>query len=123
MTKTQMPETRWWLLSMAAAALLIVLLALHFAVMHYSPVFVGQSIEQARSLEMLLARGRDTVQMIVYILFLAAALYHGLYGLRGIVLELPWARVWGRAIQWMILLVGVGFFIYGAYVTWWTWRQ
>lgn len=115
-----MRETRLWLLSLASAALMILLLTIHFAIMHFSPVFTGQSIEEARSLEMVLARGRSALQMIVYVLFLAAALYHGLYGLRGIILELPGAQAWARPVSFVILIVGLFFFAYGTYVTWWT---
>lgn len=115
-----MRETRLWLLSLGSAALILVLLAGHFAIMHYSPVFTGQSIEEVRSFEAMLARGREGAQFVVYILFLAAALYHGLYGLRGIVLELPIARGWDRVVSVAILLIGVIFFAYGSYVTWWT---
>ena len=58
----------------------------------------------------LLERGRDTAQFVVYILLLGAALYHGLYGLRGIVLELPLARGWQRVVNAGALL---DFFTFG----------
>jgi succinate dehydrogenase hydrophobic anchor subunit len=109
-----------WLLSLGASGLILILLVLHFAVMHYSPVFYGQSNEAARSFEAMLARGRDLAQFVIYIALLAAALYHGLYGLRGIVLELPLARAWQGMVSASLLLVGLVFFGYGAYVTWWT---
>lgn len=115
-----MRETRLWFLSLTCTSLIIVLLGLHFAIMHYAPVFTGQTIEEARSFEMLLARGRDVAQFIVYILFLAAALYHGLYGLRGIIIELPVARGRTRLVSRGLLLIGLAFFAYGTYVTWWT---
>lgn len=115
-----MRETRLWLLSLGAAALIFVLLGTHFALMHYSPAFYGQSIEETRRFAAMVERGRSIAQFVVYILFLAAALYHGLYGLRGIVLELPLTRNWGGAVNAGLLLVGLIFFSYGAYVTWWT---
>jgi len=115
-----MRETRLWSLSLFSVLFLFVLLAFHIAVMHYSPVFLGTSIEETRSLEAVLARGRDVVQFIFYVLLLAAALYHGLFGLRGILRELPLSPTQGRAVDWLILLVGLFFFAYGTYVTWWT---
>ncbi len=115
-----MRETRLWLLSLASTVVILVLLATHFAVMHYSPTFTGQSLEEARSLSEVLVRGRSAVQMVIYILFLAVALYHGLYGLRGIILELPLAQTWNRPISFLILVIGLLFFVYGTYVTWWT---
>jgi succinate dehydrogenase hydrophobic anchor subunit len=54
---------------------------------------------------------------------LATALYHGLYGLRGIILELPLAPAYGRLVSAALVVVGVVFFAYGAYVTWWTFVQ
>ncbi|MCZ7568170.1 MAG: hypothetical protein M5U01_06240 [Ardenticatenaceae bacterium] len=115
-----MRESRLWLLSLGSTVLILVLLGAHFAIMHYSPVFTGQSVEATRSFEAMLARGRDVGQFTVYILFLAAALYHGLYGLRGVVLELPITRGRDRAVSVAILLIGFVFFVYGSYVTWWT---
>lgn len=115
-----MRETRLWLWSLASAVVILALLAAHFTVMHYSPVFTGQSGEEARSLAALFERGRNTVQMIVYILFLATALYHGLYGLRGIILELPIPRAASRIVSPVVVIVGLAFFAYGAYVTYWT---
>jgi succinate dehydrogenase / fumarate reductase membrane anchor subunit len=115
-----MRETRLWLLSLASTVLILVLLGMHFALMHYSPVFYQESVAEVRSFAAMLERGRETAFFVIYILLLAAALYHGLYGLRGIILELPFARAWGRPISAAILLVGLAFFAYGTYVTWWT---
>lgn len=115
-----MRETRLWLLSMACGVLLILLVGAHFAVMHYTPLFVGQSVEEFRSFEAMMARGRQMAQFAIYILFLAVALYHGLYGLRGILLELPSGRQWSRSISLTLLGIGLAFFAYGSYVTWWT---
>jgi succinate dehydrogenase / fumarate reductase membrane anchor subunit len=115
-----MRETHWWLLSLASAVVIIVLLAVHFAIMHYSPVFAGQTVEETRSLGEVISRGRSTAWLVSYTLFLAVALYHGLYGLRGVILELPVAARRRRAVTWFLVLVGLAFFVYGAYVTWWT---
>jgi succinate dehydrogenase hydrophobic anchor subunit len=59
-------------------------------------------------------------QFVVYILFLAVALYHGLYSLRGILIELPLARRRNSLISRGLLLIGLVFFAYGTYVTYWT---
>jgi succinate dehydrogenase / fumarate reductase membrane anchor subunit len=115
-----MRETHWWLLSLACALVILVLLAVHFAVMHYSPVFLGQSIEEVRQLSQVIERGRDAAQMASYMLFLAVALYHGLYGLRGVILELPGAQERQRLVSTVIAIAGLVCFAYGAYVTWWT---
>jgi succinate dehydrogenase hydrophobic anchor subunit len=118
-----MRETRLWILSLASSGLIGVLLVLHFALMHFAPVFYNQTVAQARSFSEMLARGRDVIQMVVYILFLAFALYHGLYGLRGVMLELPVFHRWQRSVSGGLLLLGTVFFAYGTYVTWWTFTR
>lgn len=118
-----MRETRLWLLFLGTGLLMLVLLGTHFALMHYSPVFYGQTVEEARSFTALVERGRQSAFLVIYILFLAAALYHGLYGLRGILLELPLARSAGRLVSGALLVVGLAFFAYGSYVTYWTFIQ
>jgi len=115
-----MRETQWWVLSLASTAVILVLLAIHFAVMHFSPVFLDQSVHEARGLVEVVTRGRAAAWMVTYVLFLAVALYHGLYGLRNIVLELPLADSWRRPVSLIILVLGLVLFAYGAYVTWWT---
>lgn len=115
-----MRETRLWSLHLLAIPIIVVLLGLHFAVMHYAPVFYGMSVEEARSFEVMVERGRSTVQFILYILLLAAGLYHGLYGLRGIIRELPLAPALAKAVDAGILLFGLFIFGLGTYVTWWT---
>jgi len=115
-----MRESRLWILSLTCTSLIVILLGLHFAVMHYAPAFTGQTIEEARSFQMMLERGRDVAQFIIYILFLATALYHGLYSLRGVIIELPVARGRTQLVSRGLLLIGLAFFAYGTYVTWWT---
>lgn len=115
-----MRETRLWSLHLLAIPVIIVLLGLHFAVMHYSPVFYGTSIEEARTFEAMIARGKDVTQFVLYILLLIAGLYHGLYGLRGIIRELPLTPALTKLVDMGILLVGFGIFALGVYVTWWT---
>jgi succinate dehydrogenase hydrophobic anchor subunit len=115
-----MRETRLWSLHLLAIPIIAVLLGMHFAVMHYSPVFYGMSVEEARSFEVMVERGRSIVQFVLYILLLAAGLYHGLYGLRGIIRELPLTPVLAKAVDVGILLFGLFIFAFGTYVTWWT---
>jgi succinate dehydrogenase hydrophobic anchor subunit len=52
----------------------------------------------------------------LYIALLAVALYHALYGLRGIILELtPSARA-GRVTTWCLVAIGIAAFGWGTYV-------
>jgi len=115
-----MRETRLWSLHIMAIPIIAVLLGAHFAVQHYSPVFFGTSVEEARSFESMIARGQDTAQFVIYILLLAAGLYHGLYGARGILRELPLSPTLVKVVDIGILLFGIAIFALGTYVTWWT---
>lgn len=115
-----MRETRLWSLHLLAIPVIAVLLGMHFAIMHYSPVFYGMSVEEARSFEVMIERGRSVAQLVLYILLLAAGLYHGLYGVRGILRELPLTPALAKAVDIGILLFGLFIFALGTYVTWWT---
>jgi succinate dehydrogenase hydrophobic anchor subunit len=115
-----MRESRLWSLHILAIPFIAVLLGMHFAVMHYAPVFYGMSVEEARSFEVMIARNKDIAQFIIYMLLLAAGLYHGMYGLRGIIRELPLTPTLARVVDWGVVLIGLATFALGVYVTWWT---
>ncbi len=115
-----MRETRLWSLHLLVIPIIAVLLGAHFAIMHYAPVFYDMSVEKARDFSTMIERGRSVAQFVVYILLLAAGLYHGLYGTRGIIRELPLSPALAKVVDWGILLVGIAIFALGTYVTWWT---
>lgn len=115
-----MRESKLWSLHILVIPIIAVLLGMHFAVMHYAPVFYGISVEKAREFSSMIERGRSVAQLVIYILLLAAGLYHGLYGLRGIIRELPLTPALAKAVDVSILLLGLAMFALGTYVTWWT---
>ena len=115
-----MRETRLWSLHILVIPIIAVLLGMHFALMHYAPVFYGMSVEKAREFGTMIERGRSVAQFGLYILLLAAGLYHGLYGLRGILRELPLTPTLVKVVDYGVLLLGLAIFALGAYVTWWT---
>lgn len=115
-----MRETRLWSLHILVIPIIAVLLGAHFALMHYAPVFYGVSVEKAREYGTMLERGKSVAQFVVYILLLVAGLYHGLYGLRGILRELPLTPTMVRVVDAGIFLFGLAIFALGTYVTWWT---
>ena len=115
-----MRETRLWSLHLLVIPIIAVLLGMHFAVMHYAPVFYGVSVDEARSFSVMIERGRNVVQLVLYILLLAAGLYHGLYGLRGILRELPLSPALAKTVALSVLALGLFIFAFGSYVTWWT---
>ena len=115
-----MRETRLWSLHILVIPIIAVLLGMHFAIMHYAPVFYGMSVDKAREFGTMIERGKDVAQFVVYMLLLAAGLYHGLYGARGILRELPLTPVLAKVVDCGILLIGIAIFALGTYVTWWT---
>ena len=115
-----MRESKLWSLHILVIPIIAVLLGAHFADQHYAPVFYGMSVEEARSFEVMVARNKDVAQFVVYILLLAAGLYHGLYGARGILRELPLTPTLVKVVDVGILLFGLAIFALGVYVTWWT---
>lgn len=115
-----MRETRLWSLHILVLPIIAVLLGMHFAVMHYAPVFYGMSVEKAREFGTMIERGKSVAQLVLYILLLAAALYHGLYGVRGIIRELPLTSTWVKIVDVGIITFGLFIFALGTYVTWWT---
>lgn len=78
------------------------------------------SVEEARNFETMIERGKSVAQLVLYILLLAAALYHGLYGLRGIIRELPMSPAIGKIVDMSVIGLGLFIFAFGTYVTWWT---
>ncbi|HEX9385291.1 MAG TPA: hypothetical protein VF918_03150 [Anaerolineales bacterium] len=115
-----MRETRLWSLHLLAIPIIFVLLGMHLAIMHYAPVFYGMSVDKAREFGTMIERGKSVVQFVLYILLLIAGLYHGLYGLRGILRELPLTPTLIKVVDIGILTFGLLIFALGTYVTWWT---
>ena len=115
-----MRETRKWSLHILVIPLIAVLLGMHLALMHYAPVFYGMSVDKAREYGTMIERGKSVAQFVIYILLLIAGLYHGLYGLRGILRELPLTPTLVKVVDVGILLFGLLIFALGTYVTWWT---
>jgi succinate dehydrogenase / fumarate reductase membrane anchor subunit len=117
-----MRETRLWSLHILVIPIIAVLLGMHLALMHYAPVFHGMGVEEARAFTTMIERGRSVAQFVIYMLLLMAGLYHGLYGLRGILRELPLTPALGKVVDVGILLFGLFIFALGTYVTWWTYN-
>ena len=115
-----MRETRLWSLHILVLPIIAVLLGMHFAVMHYAPVFYGMSVEEAREFGTMIERGKSITQLVLYILLLAAGLYHGMYGVRGIIRELPLTPALAKIVDIGIVSFGLFIFALGTYVTWWT---
>lgn len=113
-----MRESRLWALHLLAGAALLVLLGIHMAIMHYDVIlgFLGTAHEPVLAFTAVLARDRDAVMRVLYVLLLGCALYHGLYGLRGVLREIWPSERAGRAVAAAVVIVGLVVFVYGVAV-------
>lgn len=112
-----MRESSKWTLHIIAGVAILVLLGLHMLIMHMQTLmgWLGLGTENVTSFQAVAQRGQEAFFMVTYIILLGAALYHGLYGLRNILLELVSGRVAQRAVGGLLTLVGVTFFALGTY--------
>jgi len=110
-----MRETKFWTWHILAGAVILFLLGLHMIVMHMDSIIGllnpagGEAIAWANVVE----RSRMVGLVVVYILLLGAALYHGLYGLRTILLELGPGAALQKAINALFWIGGLGLFVIG----------
>jgi succinate dehydrogenase / fumarate reductase membrane anchor subunit len=113
-----MRESRLWFWHILSAIVILVLLGMHMGTMHLgailSSIGIGSS-DPVKSAEVF-HRSQQLVYMATYILLLGAALFHGLYGLRSMLLELSLSKGLEKAIGSVCAVAGVLLFIYGSYV-------
>jgi succinate dehydrogenase / fumarate reductase membrane anchor subunit len=110
-----MRESTFWSLFMVAGLVLFVLLGVHLVGMHLSSLF-GISYTDILSFASVKIRGHQGFYFLLYLILLAAALYHGFYGLRTLILELGLKEKTERVISGIVLAIGFLFFLYGTYV-------
>jgi len=114
-----MREGIFWILFMVAGVIMIILLGLHMGLMHFGGFLglFGVDLEDVRSYTKVAERGQSTFYLAFYIVFLALALYHGLYGLRNIILELTIPSALEKLVTVLLVLLGGAAFAYGTYTT------
>lgn len=111
-------ETRYWTWHMAAGIALFFLLGLHMTTVHLgglTGLFVADPAGQAVSPVNSQARDASLFLTTVYVLLLGLGLYHGLYGLRTIILELTLPPQTERTVTAILVIVGLGLFGLGAW--------
>ncbi len=112
-----MRETKLWTWHIFTGLVILVLLGIHMFTMHLDGVLGwfnpagGEGIDWAN----LMARAKMVIYAIVYILLLAAALYHGLYGFRTILFELGPGRGIRTSINVLFWIVGICLFVFGTW--------
>ena len=113
-----MRESKLWFWHILTAVIILVLLGVHMCTMHLgailSSIGIGSS-DPVRAAQVF-QRSQQMIYLITYIVLLGAALFHGLYGLRSMLLELSLSRVLEKAIGGVCAVAGIVLFIYGSYV-------
>ncbi len=89
---------------------LLVTLTLHIAMQGFLP---GPNYEQALTYSTALSRYREPLSVSLLTVLLVAATYHGLWGLRNILLELRSGPTWNKAVAAIVLVLGGVMLVWG----------
>ncbi len=110
-----MLRTRLHLLFLMSGIGTAIFLGIHMAVQHLNNVLAIGDPDPTSWLSMI-GRATENGWVVVYIFLLAFGLYHGLYGLRGIILELTTSVKTERMINWIFIVAGIVIFGWASYV-------
>ncbi|MFC2007376.1 hypothetical protein ACFLVB_02120 [Chloroflexota bacterium] len=113
-----MRNTYLWLLQLATGVLMAVILGIHMVTQHLDAVlgFFGVDFAEATAYAAMIDRASQGIWAVLYTALLAVGLYHGVNGLRGIILESIHSERTGRIVTRVLTVMGVIVFIWGAYV-------
>lgn len=119
-----MRESRLWFWHILSAVVIVVLLGVHMGTMHLGAILqlVGIGSGDPVHSAQVFHRSQQFIYMVIYILLLGAALFHGLYGLRSMLIELSLSKAMEKAIGSVCALAGIALFIYGSYVAFRLWE-
>lgn len=113
-------ESKLWFWHMASGAALLVLLGVHTLIQHFDDIlkffgFLDASSPDPLSWAGVLGRMQSISHTAVYIGLLGFGLFHGLYGLRSLLLEVPMPVGLKKASGVVIVLLGVAIGAFGVY--------
>ena len=111
-----MRETAYWTWFIIAAVVILVFAGLHMGIMHLTMLGIlnpeGGAVTNWGNVAF---RSQNQLLSFTYIILLAAALYHGLYGLRTIVFELGPKKSFQDSFTVFLWIVGIILFCIGTY--------
>lgn len=112
-----MRDRTLWTLHLGAGTVILILLGLHMAIMHLGLTGGGLGVTGDKPIDWasVAQRAGSVFFTVTYVLLLGAALYHGFYGLRNILLELDPGATLRRAIDVGLSLVGLALFVFGTW--------
>jgi succinate dehydrogenase hydrophobic anchor subunit len=103
-----MSETRLKILQYITGIALFFYVGAHLIVSHLSG-------GEPAAWESVAERASSSLWLAFYILLLIFGLYHGIHGLRTIIIELL-PKLPAKVVDWTLVTVGVAIFIYAAYI-------
>jgi succinate dehydrogenase hydrophobic anchor subunit len=104
-------ENAWlWLVKIVTGPLLVIFLLIHFIVNH----FIGEN--GLLTYADVIAYYKNPLIPAMEICFLAAVVTHSLSGLRGIILDLKPSRSTLKAIDWILVILGITAVSYGTWL-------
>ena len=113
-----MREEKKWTWHILAAIVILFLLGLHMIIMHLDAIvgIFSSSGAKPTDWKSVIERAKNMFFVVTYIVLLAAALYHGLYGFRNILFELNLKQKGERVINVLFVISGFLLFAFGSYV-------
>jgi len=112
-----MRDQKLWTWHVVAGGVILVLLGLHMGIMHLDALLGAFNAPGSHPIDWanVVARGKAVFFPVTYVILLGAALFHGLYGLRNILLELNPSAGLKKVIAVALLLAGLGLFAFGTW--------
>jgi len=110
-----MLKTRMHLLFLLSGIGIAIFLGIHMTVQHLNNLLITGEADPT-SWSSMIGRAARESWVVIYILLLFFGLYHGLYGLRGIILEVTRTERTIRVVNWIFVICGIAIFIWASYV-------
>jgi succinate dehydrogenase/fumarate reductase cytochrome b subunit len=110
-----MRDRTLWTWHIGAGVVILVFLGLHMTIMHLDHT-LGIGGGDPVGWASVVSRMKSLFFTVTYVVLLGAALYHGLYGLRNILLELDPGAGLRRLVDVGLSLAGLALFAFGTWV-------
>ncbi len=111
-------KERFWILHYISGGIIFILLLSHIFMMHFYK-FLLRFMQGKEPLEWeaVVERARNVTLTSLYVFFLFFALFHGLYGLKNILIETNFGKKFEREITFLFLIIGFLVFAFGTFTT------
>ncbi len=108
-----MGKTYLWILQLITGVLIAIFLGIHVVLLHLNDIL---GTTEPTSWVTMIGRSSQGIFVALYIALLAVGLYHGINGLRNLLLEVTKSAKTVRIVNWVFAVLGICIFVWGAYV-------